>query len=239
MPTWDEAAGWYVGLVRGGAAGNDVAADVTLDLLGDVAGRHVLDVGCGEGHVARRLARAGAVVTGVEPTAALLAAARDAERRDPLGIGYVAGRAEDLGDVGTGTVDAAVAVLVLHHVERLADALAELRRVLRPDGVLVAVLPHPWTDHPDAGWTGTPDAPRRVLGDYRREGPWSSGAGTGATGTTAGPTSVRDIGWHHRTLATWLTALAAGFRLEAAVEPVTDGPWADTPRLLALRARTG
>jgi len=79
-----------------------------------------------------------------------LAAAREAERHDRLGITYADARAEDLGAIPDATVDAAAAVLVLHHVDRPAAALAELARVLRPGGTLALVLPHPWAEHPGA-----------------------------------------------------------------------------------------
>ncbi|MBI4939616.1 MAG: methyltransferase domain-containing protein [Actinobacteria bacterium] len=250
MPTWDDAAQWYVDGVRGAGRGfNDLAARVTLDLLGGpdgVAGRRVLDLGCGEGHVARRLARLGARVVAVEPTAALLDAARAAERAEPLGIDYRTGGAEDLGPAGPGLADARLdavcAVLVLHHVADLGAALGHVHRVLRPGGALVVVLPHPWTDHDGARWVPGPGGEQRAVGAYRREGYWSSGPAAGVTGP-APLTSVREIGWYHRTLGTWLTVLGrTGLVVHEVREPAgddvpgADPRWADVPRLLALRA---
>jgi SAM-dependent methyltransferase len=253
VPTWDDAAQWYVDGVRGEGRGfNDLAARVAVDLLGGpdgVAGLRVLDLGCGEGHVARRLAGLGARVVGVEPTVALLDAARAAERAEPLGIDYRPGSAEDLGpggpDLRDGTLDAVCAVLVLHHVADLDAVLAHVHRVLRPGGALVVVLPHPWTDHDGARWVPGPGGEQRAVGAYGREGYWSSGPAAGAAGA-ASLTSVREIGWYHRTLGTWLTALAgAGFALDEAREPAgadvpgADPRWAGVPRLLALRAVQG
>lgn len=60
-------------------------------------------------------------------------------------------------------------------------------------------------------------------------------------------TSVRDLGWYHHTIATWLTALAEhGFRITHAREPLgahslrpdAGGPWKDIPRFFAFRAST-
>jgi hypothetical protein len=96
------------------------------------------------------------------------------------------------------------------------------------------VQPHPWTDHPQAAWSLTAEGARRSIGDYRDEGAWSSGAATGGHDIT----SVRDIGWHRRTLATWLTTLAAcGFCLREVREPAGSdsdraddgGAWAAVP----------
>jgi hypothetical protein len=95
------------------------------------------------------------------------------------------------------------------------------------------VIPHPAFDHPGAYTLGTPGHEgHRVLGQYRDEGFWST--------TRGGPAgSVHDIGWHHRTLATWLNALAgAGLAVRRAAEPPgpADGPWAGLSRFLAFRA---
>ncbi|MFI5913107.1 class I SAM-dependent methyltransferase [Dactylosporangium sp. NPDC051541] len=226
MPGWDEAADWYAGMVADPARGfNDLAASTALELLGDVRGRGVLDLGCGEGHVSRRLARAGARVVGVDPTARLVELARGAEAAEPLGIRYELGRAERLDGFGDGTFAAVCAVLVLHHTDPLDAALGEVRRVLRAGGALVAVVPHPVLDHPGAGWVDG----RRVVGRYTDERFWST--------STGGPVkAVHNIGWHHRTLATWINALAGcGFRIERLVEPLGRGDWRGLPRFLAVR----
>ncbi len=233
MTSWDDAADWYAGMLTDPARRhNELAATVALDLLGEVRGRDILDLGCGEGHVSRRLARAGANVIGVDPTARLLQLAEDAERRQPLGIRYRPGSAEHLAGLPDGSVDAVCAVLVLHHTDPLQAALAEAHRVLRRGGTLVAIIPHPVLDHAHAGWEGQ----RRVLGRYTEEGFWST--------ATDGPVSaVHNVGWHHRTLSSWINALAgAEFRIEQAAEPLArvdpDGRWRDLPRFFAIRCGT-
>lgn len=238
MPTWDEAARWYVEMVRDPQRGfNDLAAATALELLSDVRSALVLDLGCGEGHVARRMAVSGARVVGVDPTAELLDAARRQERDAPLGIEYQPGFAEDLGAYADDTFDAVVSVLAVHHVLGLDRALTEIHRVLKPRGRLCIVIPHPFTIHAGATWSEGV-APRRVMGSYLHEGAWSEAAG-------AHLTSVRQIGWYHRTLSTWVTSLAVtGFFTQRVVEPHgalsgrddSGGPWALVPVLLAFAA---
>ncbi len=164
VTSWDDKAERYIEMVRDPSQGfNHLAGDVADELLGRVEGRTVLDIGCGEGSFARHLARRGAKVVAVEPTERLLAAAIDAQRKTPLGIDYRNDRAETLDAVESASVDLAVALLVLHHVADLGSALRSAHRVLRPDGGLVLVVPHPATDH--AGATSSTTAqglkPRR------------------------------------------------------------------------------
>src|SRR6185503_14393888 len=64
-----------------------------LELCGDLAGKQVLDLGCGEGYVARQLARAGAAVVGIDLSSGMIEQARQAEEALPLGIRYAVGDA--------------------------------------------------------------------------------------------------------------------------------------------------
>ncbi|MEV0947278.1 class I SAM-dependent methyltransferase [Rhodococcus sp. NPDC049939] len=64
-----------------------------LKLIGDVRGKKVLDVACGEGHFTRILCRAGASkVVGIDIADSMIELAREQEAREPLGIEY---RVED------------------------------------------------------------------------------------------------------------------------------------------------
>ncbi len=112
----------------------------TLALAGDVAGRRILDAGCGSGPLFAALRERGAVVTGIDQSAAMVAHAR---RR--LGDGAdlrVAELAEPL-PFPDEEFDDVVASLVLHYLRDWAPVLAELRRVLKPGGRLIASVNHP------------------------------------------------------------------------------------------------
>lgn len=241
MTTWDDAADWYLEMVADREVGfNDLASDVAADLLGVCAGLSVLDVGCGDGHVARRLAEAGAVVVGVDPVKRFIEAAQAHEAQAPLGIVYAVDDAEALATVSGDAFDAAVAVLSLHHVGGLGPALHRLGEVLRPGGRLVVVVPHPWAEHQGAGWVQANGTLARTIGAYSEEGHWRDGE------PGAPLMAVRQIGWHHRTIATWLTTLAShGYALERVVEPTGagsgradgGGPWRHIPRFFACASR--
>jgi SAM-dependent methyltransferase len=112
-----------------------------LDLVGDVQGKRILDAGCGSGPLAAELVARGADVTGFDGSPAMIDLAR---RR--LG-GTVPLTVHDLAEplpFEDESYDVVVASLVLHYLEDWDGPLAELRRVLRPGGRLVASVNHPF-----------------------------------------------------------------------------------------------
>lgn len=120
------------------------ARPAIMTLAGDVAGRRILDAGCGSGPLSAALRDRGAVVTGIDASAGMLALARRrlgddadlhvADLRDPLPF-------------ADGAFDDVVASLVLHYLEDWGPTLAEMRRVLRPGGRLIASVNHPFVEH--------------------------------------------------------------------------------------------
>lgn len=111
-----------------------------INALLDVAGKRVLDIGCGNGHIARLITKLGGRVTGIDPGEKQLERARDAA---PAGDEtYVDGVAEDL-PFDDGSVDIVVFFNSLHHitVENMASGLAEAARVLKPGGTVFITEP--------------------------------------------------------------------------------------------------
>jgi 2-polyprenyl-6-hydroxyphenyl methylase/3-demethylubiquinone-9 3-methyltransferase len=105
-----------------------------LEGLGPLTGRRILDLGCGKGRFARVLAARGARVVGLDVSAAMLVAAREA------GVDCVRGSARRL-PFASSNFDGAIAVEVFEHMEpRAIDrACDEVRRVLQPGGTFVVV----------------------------------------------------------------------------------------------------
>jgi ubiquinone/menaquinone biosynthesis C-methylase UbiE len=99
------------------------------------AGNTVLDLGSGTGRFSRVLAEdMGVDVIGVEPSEKMRAAAQSVGAHP--GVRYLAGRAESI-PVPSASVDAVLISDVLHHVGDLDASLVELRRVLRPRGLVL------------------------------------------------------------------------------------------------------
>jgi SAM-dependent methyltransferase len=133
--------------------------DVFFALVPAPAGR-TLEVGCGEGRVARDLAARGHRVTALDASPTLLRAAAE---RDPQSE-YVLGSAEAL-PFADASFDLVVAYNVLIDVEDMPRAVREAARVLSPGGRMCVCVPHPVAD---AGrWTSDAgDSPFVIDGSY-------------------------------------------------------------------------
>ena len=99
----------------------------------DWRGKAVLDLGCAGGFMAEALDARGARVTGIDPAAEAVAAARAHAEAQGRAIAYDVGVGEDL-PYADAAFDAVVCVDVLEHVRDLGQVLAEVSRVLRPGG---------------------------------------------------------------------------------------------------------
>ncbi|MGH3700746.1 MAG: class I SAM-dependent methyltransferase [Pseudonocardiaceae bacterium] len=113
-----------------------------LSTIGPVKARTVLDGGCGEGYMSRELANRGAIVTGLDTSSSLIAAAR--EERDRLGLRinhYVASL--DSIPEDDETFDTVVCNHVINDTENPSAALKEISRVTKPGGRLILLMLHP------------------------------------------------------------------------------------------------
>ncbi|MBA3787846.1 MAG: class I SAM-dependent methyltransferase, partial [Actinobacteria bacterium] len=115
------------------SAGGMDARDVVVDELRRIAPERVLEVGCGWGELAERIS----VELGCD-VVALDTSARMVELATERGVDALVGDVQEL-PFADGSFDAAVAAWMLYHVPDLDRGLAELARVLRPGGALVAV----------------------------------------------------------------------------------------------------
>ena len=177
-----------------------------LDALGDVSGKSVIDIGCGEGRFSRLLARLGATVTGVDLTEAFIERARCLASK---GETYIVGNAENLQGIDGDAFDIAVSYIVLVDLHDYRSAIEAAYRVLRPGGRFVVCNIHPMRSSQPGGWVRQGD--RKLfypVDDYTDEGP-------------------REFTWWsksfvnmHRTLSSHIGAfLGAGFTLAALLEP--------------------
>jgi SAM-dependent methyltransferase len=176
-----------------------------------------LDVGCGEGRVARALKELGHRVVGIESSPALVAAAREADQGFDARVADAA--AMPLPD---GHFDLAVASLALMNMDDMPTVVGEVARVLRPDGRFCFSILHPVNSWGDAGEVGYFQTVRYTE-ELERDG---------------ARMIVHDT---HRPLSDYFDALAqAGFLIERVVEPVPDDAYiATVPEVERWRLRPG
>ena len=104
--------------------------------LGPLEGLRILDVGCGDGVLATRLARSGARVSGLDASADMIAAARRRAKAAGVEIDLVEGDAGGL-PYPAGRFDCVVSVATLCFVDDPRPTIREMVRVLKPGGRLI------------------------------------------------------------------------------------------------------
>lgn len=110
-------------------------------ILGDIAGKSILDLGCGEGFYSRKFKQQGAgKVVAVDISEGMLALAKEAETQEPLGIEYILCDMRELGQVGS--FDLVTAAYSLNHAqtkEELLEMCQTISANLKQGGRFVAV----------------------------------------------------------------------------------------------------
>lgn len=132
---------------------------LVLDLIGNIEGRRILDLGCGDGDLAVDLALRGARVTGIDTSAAMIAAARARAASAGTEIEFHLAAAQAL-PFPSEQFDVVVAVTVLCFVDDPMPVFQEAARVLRPGGRFVIGELGKWNSWAAArrlrGWLGSP-----------------------------------------------------------------------------------
>ena len=186
-----------------------------LRLLGDISGKQICDLACGEGYLSRMMAKRGGMVTAVDISRALL---QQAKKNSPgLSINFLLDDAQTLYSVADKTFDVVICNMALMDIPVIVPVFQAANRILKPAGQFIIALLHPCFETPfrvPETITEVDEAGNyvacRVL-HYNQEGYWQSG-GQGLRGT---------VGAYHRKLSTYLNWLIqAGFTIEEVAEPM-------------------
>ncbi len=231
---WEENSAWWQEGFTEGADPEYVEQIIPLAVEELAGRRRVLDVGTGEGQLARLAVERGAeLAVGVDPTRSQL----DEAARRGGGALYARSLAEPLPFAGA-SFDAVIACLVFEHIHDADAAIREVARVLAPGGRFCFFLNHPLLQTPGSGWIVDVDLDE----EYWRIGPY-----------LVEDHSIEEIApgvrlpFVHRPLSIYVNALIdAGLTIGRMLEPAPPEGFlaiaeeyraaATIPRLLYLRA---
>ena len=145
---WEANATWWIDGFTDGVDAEYEEQILPLAAEEMAGATRVLDIGCGEGQVARLAKRIGAdLVVGIDPTWNQIRIASDR-----AGGIHVARAGADCLPFGDETFDVVVACLVFEHIREVDAAIAEVSRVLRRGGRFCFFLNHPLLQTPGSGW---------------------------------------------------------------------------------------
>lgn len=213
--------------------GPEAPTESELRLLGQVADKRVLELGCGSGAGAVALARQGARPIGLDFSPEHLVAARRLAERAAVKVEFHEGDLADLAFSRAETVDVVFSVYALALVEDVNRVFRQVHRVLKVGCPLVFSIPHPAFsivagDDPEGGL--------RVRRSYFDASPIDLGS------------DRPPFFAHHYTVSGLFTGLTrANFRVDTILEPEPRGPGGPgsattdgsplVPRTLIMRAR--
>ncbi|MFJ6413663.1 SAM-dependent methyltransferase [Terribacillus saccharophilus] len=192
-------------------------------MLPDLNGKHVLDIGCGMGDLARYCAEHGAErVTAIDPSSKMLQEAKD--RNGHPAIEFVQTALEDA-VLKKESYDIAVSSLVMHYVADYDAVIQSIHASLKEDGILLFSTEHPIVTARKEGdkWITDEEGNRLhfAVDNYqeqgRREQKWY----------------VNGVVYYHRSFAALCNGLIRnGFSLQEVTEPMpSEAAIAQLPRI--------
>ncbi len=220
MGGWEELSDWYD--KKMGETGDlwhrALIDPVLIRLVGVVKERDVLDLGCGNGYLARKFARQGGRVKAIDSSPQMIKNAIAHDPTNELGIKYLHLESNHLDHLKDESFDIVFANMTLMDMEDAEGAIREVGRVLRKDGIFVASISHPCFDNgKNSGWllekTLFQTTVYRRIRAYRK--PFSEDIPWGVS-----PTEKKWTVSYHRPLNWYATALrSAGLQITALEEP--------------------
>ncbi|HIG73689.1 MAG TPA: methyltransferase domain-containing protein [Bacteroidetes bacterium] len=247
--SWDPVADWYIGW-NGKRGDRHTAIPAVMHLLALQPGERVLDLGCGPGPLARHVAGAGALYTGLDASPRLLRFARRHHGDHGVFLHGDATRLPDVRALQPSHFDAVVFLLSIQDVDLLEAAVRSAAWALDSGGRLVVLMTHPcFRVRRASNWGWDPGRRRQ----YRRVDAYLSPRSVPMRAYGAPQAHPKGRGHsvsYHRPLPAYAHALAAGgFAIDRMEELPTferpePGPrqkaearaWEEIPLFLAIRA---
>jgi len=196
----------------------------TLELLEDISGLKILDLGCGEGGYARKLAESGADVTAVDCSEMAIDYAISAAEKEKLDITHLVRNSNDLYGIAEHSFDIVLCAMMMMDVEDLNGTLKEISRVLKVQVKVFISILHPCFKPPvEHHWIKENDMAQVVVKNYFTPTEWE--------GKIAG--IEQSLIYRHKTLSDYVKIFAQnGFYISDMNEPIpTEEQTAKSPRI--------
>jgi len=184
-----------------------------LAQVGEVAGKTLVDIGCGTGTLALHWAQQGATVIGVDYSSKMLEEAKNKANAEL--VRWVQDDAQVLSQLDDDCCDIVASNFALMDIPDLQAVYSNVRRILKPMGRFVFTITHPCFQSPHAETLINEDQfdGRRIV-SYASEGHWRSTNSSGIRG---------QVGAHHRTVSTYVNGLIGkGFLIQHMAEPTLE-----------------
>lgn len=136
---------WFE-LAQTGEARNCFIMPNMLNFMGDVEGKKILDLGCGEGGYSRELTKKGATLISIDCSEKAIEYAKALAEKENLKIKHFVRNSNDLFDIPSEEFDIVLCSMMLMDCEDFEGTLKEVVRVLKPGGRLFASVLHPCFD---------------------------------------------------------------------------------------------
>ena len=210
---WNAMGDEWFELARTGESRNCFIMPNMLRFMGDVRGKRILDLGCGEGGYSRALAKQGARLLSVDCSRRAIEYAEALAREEGLDIDHCVRNSNDLFDIEAEQFDTVLCSMMLMDCEDFEGTLCEAHRVLKPGGRLFASVLHPCFDgnhETGIGRQGAGIDRQVVVMNYFEPRTWEAPLWQGTI----------PVIWRHRTLEDYVKAFVkAGFTIVDLNEP--------------------
>lgn len=185
----------------------------TLQILGDVSNKKILDLGCGEGGYSRELAKRNAIVTAIDCVDEAVKYSMEQAEKNRLSIQHFVRNSNDLQSVENNTFDIVLCSMMLMDCEDFEGTMKEVVRVLKPSGKLFASVLHPCFDgnhEKGIGRQGEGASRQVVIKNYFEPQVWEAPLNKGKT----------PVIWRHRTFEEYVkTFIKCGLTISDLNEP--------------------
>ena len=202
----------YIDLRNAANNYNDlIEQPIVFELLGDISGKHVMDIGCGYGAMTIKIAKAGAdKVLGIDVSEKMIE--KGIKENPHPNVTYKMLSAESLDSIDE-KFDVVVSCLAIHYIENFEKLFADVYALLKQGGEFIFSMEHPI-------YTASKYAQQWVTDT-------ESNTVTGFVTDHYGDESVRNIEWlgktitkyHHKTDTVFNALISAGFIFEKVIEP--------------------